>query len=214
MVVRTCEEALGRGYRDLKTFVPDRPGASRHLYVHAGGKQSVAGPGGAIEKIVRAHEIVLAVDLRGLGETAGAPKAGYADYFGPDWQDVFLAYMLDRSYLAMWAEDVLVCARFLAGYEKPHDAKPVRVTGVGRVGPAVLHAAALEPQLFDSVCLRQSVRSWSDVVRTPLARHQLVNAVHGALRVYDLPDLAATLPAAKLSIEEPLDPTGQPIQTK
>jgi cephalosporin-C deacetylase-like acetyl esterase len=190
-------------------FVPDRPTAKRHLYVHAGGKQSDAGPDGAIEKLVRAGQMVLTVDLRGRGETARTAKGSAPDYFGPDWQDVFLAYMHDRSYLAMWAEDVLVCARFLAGYEKPGGAEAVGVTSVGHFGPAVLHAATLEPQLFDSVCLRQSVRSWSDVVRAPLTKNQLVNVVHGALRVYDLPDLAATLPATRLSIHEPLDPTGR-----
>jgi hypothetical protein len=195
-------------------FVPDRPAGQRHLYLHAAGKQADAGPGGPIEKLVRAGQMVLAVDLRGLGETAAVSKAAYADYFGPDWQDMFLAYMLDRSYLAMRAEDVLACARFLAGYEKSDATKGVSVTSVGRVGPAVLHAAALEPELFDSVCLRQSLRSWSEVVHTPLARNQLVNVVHGALRVYDLPDLAAMLPAGKLRIEEPLDATEQPVAAK
>jgi hypothetical protein len=115
----------------------------------------------------------------------------------------------------MRAEDVLVCARFLAGYETSDAARGVSVTSVGRVGPAVLHAAALEPELFDSVCLRQCLRSWSEVVRTPMARNQLVNVVHGALRVYDLPDLAATLPPGKLRIEEPpLDATEQPAGAK
>lgn len=195
-------------------FVPDRLVGPRHLYLHAGGKQADAGPGGPIEKLVRAGQMVLAVDLRGLGETARTPKADYADYFGSDWKDVFLAYMLDRSYLAMWAEDVLVCARFVAGYGESGGAKAVSVTSVGRTGPAVLHAVALEPQLFDSVCLRQCLRSWSDVVRAPMARNQLVNVVHGALRVYDLPNLAATLPAGKLSIQDPLDATERPIETK
>ena len=196
-------------------FVPDRPNGQRHLYLHAGGKQVDAGPDGPIEKLARAGKMVLAVDLRSLGETAiPRAKTPHADYLGSDWQDIFLAYMLDRPYLAMWAEDVLVCARFLAGYEGANDAKAVSVTSVGRVGPAVLHAAALEPQLFDSVCLRECLRSWSDVVHTPLAKNQLVNVVHGALKVYDLPDLAATLPPEKLSIQDPLDATETPIESK
>jgi hypothetical protein len=127
---------------------------------------------------------------------------------------MFLAYMLDRSYVSMWAEDVLVCARFLAGYESSARAGAVGVTSVGRVGPAVLHAVALEPEAFDSACLRQCLRSWSDVVRTPMARHQLVNVVHGALRAYDLVDLAAALPAGKLSIQEPLDAAERPSRPK
>lgn len=195
-------------------FVPNRWAGPRHLYLHAGGKQADAGPNGPIENLVRAGQLVLAVDLRGLGETACAPKTGQAEYFGSDWQDLFLAYMLDRSYLAMRAEDVLVCARFLAGYEGSNGAKAVSVTSVERVGPAVLHAAALEPQLFASVCLRQCVRSWSDVVHTPLAKNQLVNVVHGALKVYDLPDLAAALPTGRLSIQDPVDAAERPLESK
>jgi hypothetical protein len=47
-----------------------------------------------------------------------------------------------------------------------------------------------------------------------MARNQLVNVVHGALRAYDLPDLAATLSAGKLRIDEPLDATEQPVAAK
>ena len=36
--------------------------------------------------------------------------------------------------------------------------------------------------------------SWDNVVRTPISHNQLVNVVPGALKVYDLPDLAAASP--------------------
>ena len=35
--------------------------------------------------------------------------------------------------------------------------------------------------------------SWSNVVHTRATKNQLMNAVHGALRAYDLPDLVAGL---------------------
>ena len=68
---------------------------------------------------------------------------------------------------------------------------------IGRVGPPALHAAAFEPGLFASVTLRNSLVSWSNVVHTPQSKNQFVNLIHGALRVYDLSDLVATLPAEK-----------------
>jgi len=193
-------------------FVPDRPAGTRQLYLHEDGKQVDAAPGGAIEKLARAGHVVLAVDLCGLGEMAcPADKKVHSGYLGPDWQDMFLAYLLDRSYLALRAEQILVCGRFLAGYGASDAAGAVEATSIGRVGPALLHAAALEPELFQAVLLRRCLRGWSDVVRTPLAKNQLVNVVHGALTVYDLPDLAGTLPASKLRLEEPLDATEQPV---
>jgi len=101
--------------------------------------------------------------------------------------------MLDTSYLAKRAEDILVCARFLATYEAAGKPRAVGLIGVGRTGPSALHAAALEPQQFDSVELYHCLTSWSDVVHTPLSDNQFVNVVHGALKVYDLPDLRKCL---------------------
>ena len=77
-----------------------------------------------------------------------------------------------------------------------------------------LYAAALEPRSFASVKLQNGLISWSDVVRTPLARGQLAGVVHGALRVYDLPDLVATLPAEKVAIVDPLDAQERPVSLK
>ena len=42
----------------------------------------------------------------------------------------------------------------------------------------------------------------------------MINVVHGALRVYDLPDLLATLPKANVTVIEPLDAKGMPIAGK
>ncbi len=192
-------------------FVPDEHDGQAYLYLHADGKGTDAGPGGPIEQLVRKGHLVLAVDLRGLGETQNTRKHGFAEYIGSEWREIYLAYMLDTSYLAMRAQDVLACARFLAGWEAGGRPNRVHLISIGRTGPAALHAAALEPQRFDSVTLRNSLISWSSVVGTPLARNQLVNVVHGALRSYDLPDLLATLPADKVALVNPLDAREQPV---
>jgi len=192
-------------------FVPEQRGAEATLYLHAEGKEVDAAPGGPIEQLVAKGHVVLAVDLRGLGETQPTGKDGP---LGREWADVFLAYMLDTSYLAKRAEDVLVCARFLANYPEGGKPQKVHLVSIGPVGPAALHAAALEPQLFSTITLRDCVVSWSNVVRTAMPSNQLINVVHGALRVYDLPDLLATLPKANVTVIEPLDAKGMPIAGK
>jgi pimeloyl-ACP methyl ester carboxylesterase len=159
-----------------------------------------------MEKLALQGRVVLAVDLRGLGETQDRDKHAFADYFGHEWRDVFLAYLLDKSYLAMRAEDILVCARFLAEYQRGDRPHAVHLVSIGQPGPAALHAAALEPQLFASVRLRGGLTSWSAVVRTPLAKNKLVNVVHGALKTYDLTDLLSSLPRGKVTVEEPAGP--------
>lgn len=189
-------------------FVPEKRGAESILYLHEDGKLADAAEGGPIEKLVRAGSFVLAVDLRGAGEMQASDGGSYAKYLGPEWADGFLADMLARSYLSMRAEDVLQSARWLTTRSE----KPVSLVSIGRVGPPALHAAALEPQLFAGVRLHRCLHDWSHVVKEPMARNQFINVVYGALRVYDLPDLAATLPPGRLSISEPLDALEQPCQ--
>ena len=193
-------------------FLPNKRSGEAYLYLHADGKQADAGRGGPIEKLVGQGHLVLAVDLRGLGETApdGSSKRGIAHHVGQQWKEFYLAYLLDTSYLAMRTEDILASARFLVRYEASEARNRVHLISIGRVGPPALHAAALEPELFASVSLRNCVDSWSSVVRTPMATNQFENVVHGALGTYDLPDLLATLPKEKLTVTEPLDPTEQP----
>ncbi|OGD18855.1 MAG: hypothetical protein A2W03_04220 [Candidatus Aminicenantes bacterium RBG_16_63_16] len=147
-----------------------------------------------------------AVDVRGAGETLQTDPA-YAAEFGPNLNEAVTAYLLGRSFLAMRAEDILVCARAAAALTPRHT---VDLVAFGSVGVPALHAAALEPQLFSSVRIVRSLRSWTGVIDSRTHRGQFINAVHGALEVYDLPDLAAML-GGKIKIEGPLDALGAPM---
>jgi len=194
-------------YLPALMFTPTKGESTRRavLYIHEEGKAADAAPGGPIEKLVKAGRPVLAVDLRGTGETLQATKRNLSGATGPDWKVVFTAFLVGRSYVGMRAEDVLVCTRFL----KEQYTEPVELIAVGNVGVPALHAAALEPNLFNSVKLTRSLVSWSNLIELGLAYNQQINAVHGALKIYDLPDLAETL-GTKLTIEEPLNALGQP----
>ena len=174
------------------------------LYIHEEGKDADAAPGGPLDDLIQGGQRVLAVDLRGTGETQQGSQQKFTGTTGPDWKDVFTAYLLGRTYVGMRAEDVLVCTRFL----KQEHGGPVELIAVGNVGVPALHAAALEPDLFASVKLVHSLSSWSNAIELGRSANQQVNAVHGALTTYDLPDLAGTL-AGKLTIERPLDALGQ-----
>ena len=193
-------------------FVPDKLGGNARLYLHADGKQTDAGPGGPVEQLAKNGEVVLAVDLRGIGETQSQGKHSYSGYLAPEWKEISIAYLLGESYVAMRAEDILQSARFLAGYETSGSPRAVHLTSIGRVGPPALHAAALEPGSFASVTLTNSLASWSDVVRTPLAKNQFANVVHGALGKYDLADLVDAIPAERISVTDPLNALEEPVR--
>jgi dienelactone hydrolase len=181
------------------------------VYLHQDGKETDAYAGGPIEQLLKKGKIVLAVDVRGSGET----QAKVENYFVPshlsdDWMDIFSAYLLDQSYVGMRAEDVLVCARLAAGYTPNGGKTAVNLVAVGNIGVPALHAAALEADLFKSVTLKKTLVSWSDVVNTPVSERQLINTVHGALRVYDLPNLVDIL-GDKLTIIEPVNAKNLPF---
>lgn len=197
-------------------FRPDQPSGPATLYVHAKGKGTDAAAGGEIESLVQQGHLVLAVDVRGVGETMPGGKHSYAGYLPVEWRDSMIAYLLGKPLLAMRAEDILVCARFLSEFETETEGAPRRVDlhSVGHTGPPALHAAALEPDLFSKVVLRRSLISWSNVVHTPLSRNQSANLVHGALTTYDLPDLRNLLPEDRLEVITPLDAAEQPVELK
>ena len=103
--------------------------------------------------------------------------------FGTDY---YIAFMLGRSWLGMRGEDVMVSARWL---RDKHDTKSIRLVAIGDVGPPALHAAALEPELVANLELKESLESWRELMRAKDAHKHIYNAVHDALRYYDLPDL-------------------------
>ena len=179
------------------TFHPPEPKAEAYLYLHEGGKLGDSQPGGPIEKLVRAGYVVVAVDLRGTGETA----AGKQDPLLGQWKTFYLAYLLGQPLVGLHTEDVIAAGRFIAHY-KTKVPRKVHVIAVGRHNVPVLHAAALAPDLFASVELRRPVAAWSPVVGQRVPAGLLTTTVHGALEVYDLPDLARVIGEDKLSVQE------------
>jgi cephalosporin-C deacetylase-like acetyl esterase len=177
------------------------------LYAHGGGKAADAGPGGPIEKRVLGGRRVLALDLRGMGETAPAEKAtGAAALFGPDVREAFLALHLDRPLLGQRVHDLLA----VLAKEAEAGGDGAEVVGVGQGGLAALHAAALDRRVA-RLSLGRSLVSWSAVAEAPVSAGQLAWVVPGVLSAYDLPDLAAALAPRPLTIRGPVDGRSRPV---
>src|SRR5262249_18038840 len=155
--------------------------------------------------LARSGRSVLAVDLRGQGETAPrTAESKRPNYFGTDSKEAFLALHLNRPLLGQRVSDLL---SIIAGLQ-PKNAT-IHIIGVGSAGAIVLHAAALEPAIKE-VTVERSILSWSSVVRTPVSRDQLTNVVPRVLQVYDLPDLAALIAPRPLTIRDAVDPALRP----
>ncbi len=195
-------------------FVPEKADTKAsekaYLFLNSGGKQLDAALGGPIEKLVKQGHLVLALDPRGVADKAKAHR--YDKSMGRLWTECAIAYLLDTSLVAMQAEDITAAAAFLRKYQSPNKPRGVNLVATGPLGVPALHAAALAPELFQSIKLRRCLDSWSNVVRTPFAHKQYPTLVFGALESYDLPDLRRSLPPGKLSVEGPLDANGKVIK--
>lgn len=181
-------------------FVPKNASANAVLYCHGSSKEKDAKSKGPIEELVRQGKVVLAVDLRGIGETETEEKSTeWRLYVGPEWRDYFRAYLVGKSYVGMRTEDIWACAKYLRA--RLGKGTTLELVAIGEATAPALHAAALEAGLFASTALDGGIPSWSGVVQTPRARDQLVNAVHGALIYYDLPDLVRTIDDACITVQ-------------
>ncbi len=173
-------------------FAPAGRSIGMYLYLNATGKATCAKLGGPIEKLTRQGYTVLTADLSGIGETATVDqRSDMTALAGDGWRMAQTAYVMNKSLLAMQAEDVLTLGRFAA--TKKSGPNRVLLVTVGNVGAPALHAAALEADIFRSVTIQAALGRWSSIVADPAARGLLTQVVHGALGIYDLDDLAQTL---------------------
>lgn len=152
---------------------------------------------------------VAVVELSGFGATRAAPHRGDwpGELFGPNIHEFYLAYLNGKSIVGLRAEDLLAATDFLA---KDLDAEKVHVVAAGAAAIPALHAAAIQPERFASVELHSMLATWNDVVAAPVPENQLINTVHGALKLYDLPDLIGLAGGPdRVRIEEPVDAQGR-----
>ena len=143
------------------------------------------------------YEQILAVDLRGWGETQQVGHHYYRnENLGSDGKDFYTAYNLGRTYVGFRTEDILTLGRWLK--QNPPGSQ-VTLMGVKEGCIPALHAAALEKGMFEQVVLRDCPESWTSVVNNGgFSTMPLTSTVHGALRVYDLPELREFTKAVEL----------------
>ncbi|QDU19129.1 acetylxylan esterase [Urbifossiella limnaea] len=185
-------------------FVPakERRDGARVVLVHDGGKAAATADA---EALAKAGRYVLALDLSGFGETApGVAAPGRPNYFGVESRETFLSLHLSRPLLGRRVQDLMAVVKHL---RSPAD-KEIELIGHGAAASVVLHTAALLPNDVAAVQLVGGGVSWDEVARTTVSVNQFAGVVPGALAVYDLPDLAASLSPRPLVIRAPKDAAG------
>lgn len=197
-------EGEGLTILPLLVFVPDGdlPFPSI-IYAHPVDKAADGQPGGRIEDLVHEGFLVASVDLLGFGETEYYLNRGH----GPV-QPFFNAQLAGRSVAGINAGDALRVFGFLK--QRP-DVIPEQIgaVAIGATGPAVLHAAAFEPQL-KWLALFETQTNYQSIVLNTFYKVNANSLVAGALTAYDLPDLMGALAPRKFAVLGPRDHLDEP----
>lgn len=168
---------------------------------------------GKMDQLLSTIGHVVLIAPRGMGETDPGAERRRDWPFGGDWKEAFLGIHLARPLLGQRVFDVLAV---LEGLRAEYGAgTPFDLVGVGAAGPIMLHAALLDDvSQIHQVTLERSLGSWASLVEEGLSRNQLGSVVPGALRVYDLPDLAARLAPRRVEFRDTVDARGRPASAR
>lgn len=209
------EKYFIKGYGDYTIpyvlMIPDKPNNKALLYLHSAGKAAAAGEGGEIESFVQQGFTVLAPDLLGIGETGAGDFRGDAFIKGISYNIWFASILVNRSIVGLRAGDVVRLAQTLKNNTAITD---VYALADNELSPVLLHAAAFD-QTISRVALVSPYSSYHSMVSNRFYNARYVySSVAGALKAYDLPDLAASLAPRKLSIVNVKDGEGKAIDAE
>jgi dienelactone hydrolase len=162
-------------------------------------------------EMAKAGKIVLAVDLRGMGETSNGHRERSGDWSRMlgDYESAQIAFLLNKPLVGMRAEDVSAAVTFL-GARSDVDAGKISVHAFEGAAVAALHAMAMDTRIA-GLTVERMVQSYESIIRGRIHRGQTEQVVVGALRHYDLPDLINWSSPRKVKVVDPLNALGQPV---
>jgi cephalosporin-C deacetylase-like acetyl esterase len=198
-------------------FVPNGQDAKHPaiVFAHGKGKAAEAGIGGDIEQFVKKGYVVLALDLRGFGETAPALKPEQTNEmvrcFG-DYDSAMTALLIGKPLVGMRALDICRGADLL---ESRPEVDAGKICGFGVEGGAVpmLYASVFDPR-FRRVVLEDMICSYESIVSRRIHHGVFEQIVPQALKYYDLQDLVAATTSRKVWIVNSVNQLGQHIRSR
>ncbi len=209
-----------RIYVSCWAFVPEqrKPGAAPIVYVNEAG---IAADGmefegseasglkpGVLEELARRGNLVIAADLRGIGETRPAhpsPSSGreFNHLFNVETGMAYMAWYIDRSLFGMRVHDLLRTVDYALSRPDAQAGK-VRLIGKDMAALCALYAAALDRRIASTVCER-GLLSYRALTTRDRYLHGANILVPDVLRYFDLPQVAAAVSGRRLTLISPVD---------
>jgi len=187
-------------------FVPAERSGKTVIYLHPEGKAREAS--GEIERLVKQGLTVLAPDLLGVGELISDRFKGDAAIGGISYNIWFTAALTGRSIVGVHAADVI---RLVNMVKQVAPQEEIWGVARGEMGPSLLHAAAFDPRI-NRAAIFGMYSSYQAVTDQERYNPKFVySMVPGALRAYDLPDLAGAIAPRPLLLANFVDSNGRPL---
>jgi len=180
-----------------------------------------------LEKLLDEGALVLAVDVRGWGETRwhkepDKPISSWREYTSPIYgEESILTYNALRhgqTMVGQWAYDLLAAASWVRGRTGLDGDPGPRITfwGEGRLGVAALHALALSRKGATDAVVQDTLFAYEDWARTRYYDVPVSLVIPGILEDYDLSELTWAVSAARgkcvVTWIHPVDAKGNPVE--
>ncbi|MEI6050296.1 MAG: acetylxylan esterase [Bacteroidota bacterium] len=192
-------------------MIPDKTNNIALIYLHPSGKSAEASVGGEIEWFVNKGFTVLAPDMIGVGESGPGVFGGDADIEGVSHNLWYASMLIGRSIAGIRAGDVV---RLTGLLKKSTGINEVYGLAIKEMSPVLLHAAAFDTAIT-RIALIEPFSSYQSIVMNHFYNSSFIpGVVPGALKKYDLPDLAATLAPRKLLMAGVTDGNGKTADTE
>jgi dienelactone hydrolase len=195
----------------LPVIIGRKAGSGRGPTVLLVSDRGKAAEVGLFRRLVKDGYAVAAVDLRGYGETQTTSLSsrdrtgGYmAQLLGVESMGFgYGARHTGRTMVGLRTYDILQAMR---AFPTLGLGEKAIIVADGGAGIQALHAAVLDENI-SAVCVRRSLTSYMDVIRTQLYHLRFSDFVPNVTDAYDLPDLAASLAPRPLALLNAVDPT-------
>ena len=175
---------------------------------------------GVLDQLAREGYLVIAADVRGVGETdssrfSSLTSGEFGQLFNTNTSMAYAAWFMNRSLLGMRVQDVVRTVDY-AMQREDADGRNLHLIGKGNAGLWCLYAAALDQRIRSLICVR-SLLSHRCLAQADRYLYSADVFVPEILLHLDLPQIAAAVAPRPLTLIEPVDAmkkTADPTQTE
>jgi hypothetical protein len=170
---------------------------------------------GPLEQRARAGELLVSVDVRGVGETRpphappGSRPGDFTHLFDVETAMAYMAWYMDQSLFGMRVLDVLRSVDYTLT-RKDAVGRPLQVHGRGAGALWALFAAALDDRI-QLVTAERMLLSYRSLAMTDRYTHGAGSFVKDILLETDLPQVAAMLAPRRLVLVDTVDGMRTPV---